>query len=169
MAKIIIDGKEIPLLFNMDAWKQIERNIMPLRDIIFHDNTPKTPLNYERAALSIRIAEILAKEAGCDIDEKWLRKHCKPGQSIQLRTAVIEAITEGLEFEAKSDGPRDLVLEQLNTQKKNGSLSYRQTIAFGLMAGLSLTECGKQTPGYIIDMFIYRRQYDFMLHGLREK
>ena len=48
-------------------------------------------------------------------------------------------------------------------------MSLRQVLSYALAAGMSLNDCKGRTPGFVIDMFLYRRQYDFLLHGLKEK
>ena len=36
----------------------------------------------------------------------------------------------------------------------------------GLTAGLRLDEIHKMTPGAVVDLFIYRRNYDDVMHGI---
>ena len=36
----------------------------------------------------------------------------------------------------------------------------------GLTAGLSLTEINRMKPGAVLDLFIYRRNYDDVMHGI---
>ena len=36
----------------------------------------------------------------------------------------------------------------------------------GLTAGLSLPEINRMRPGTVMDLFIYRRNYDDVMHGI---
>lgn len=38
--------------------------------------------------------------------------------------------------------------------------------AFGLIAGVQLQEMRTLAPGFLVDLFIYRRKYDERLHGV---
>lgn len=40
-------------------------------------------------------------------------------------------------------------------------------ISFGIIAGLNLSEIMRAAPGFVMDMFLYRREYDDALHGIR--
>lgn len=46
-------------------------------------------------------------------------------------------------------------------------MTFRRIISWGLIAGLSYTEMQEQTPGFILDCFILRRNYDDQMHGIR--
>ena len=39
-------------------------------------------------------------------------------------------------------------------------------VSFGLIAGLNLQEIHKMRPGAVMDLYIYRRNYDDMQHGI---
>ena len=39
-------------------------------------------------------------------------------------------------------------------------------VSWGLIAGLSLPEIHRMKPGAVTDLYIYRRSYDFMQHGI---
>jgi hypothetical protein len=39
-------------------------------------------------------------------------------------------------------------------------------VSMGLTAGLSLTEINTMRPGAVMDLFIYRRNYDDVMHGI---
>ena len=39
-------------------------------------------------------------------------------------------------------------------------------VSWGLTAGLSLDEIHKMRPGQVMDLFIYRRNYDDIQHGV---
>lgn len=40
-------------------------------------------------------------------------------------------------------------------------------MSYALMAGVSYTEAQDLTPGEICDLYIYRRRYDYVLHGIK--
>ena len=39
-------------------------------------------------------------------------------------------------------------------------------VSWGLIAGLRLEEIHKMRPGEVMDLFIYRRQYDEVMHWI---
>ena len=39
-------------------------------------------------------------------------------------------------------------------------------VSFGLIAGLTVEEIHRMKPGQVIDLFIYRRNYDDVQHGI---
>ena len=39
-------------------------------------------------------------------------------------------------------------------------------VSWGLTAGLRLDEIHRMKPGQVIDLFIYRRKYDDIQHGI---
>ena len=39
-------------------------------------------------------------------------------------------------------------------------------VSLGLIAGLTLNEIHHMKPGQVVDLFIYRRNYDDQQHGL---
>jgi len=46
-------------------------------------------------------------------------------------------------------------------------LTYRYIVSCGLIAGLTYTEMADMKPGFVLDCFIRRRNYDDMMHGIR--
>ena len=42
-------------------------------------------------------------------------------------------------------------------------------MAYGLIAGLSMNEMLRMAPGLIMDLYIYRRDYDDAEHGVRRE
>ena len=120
MATAKIGGQEIPLLFDMDAWERIVKEMCPLGELMDKlRDSAKQRLSFEAAERTLRLTEILARSAGMEVTYERLKKAIKPGETFLLQLAVFDAITDGLTFEQKqTGGPRDLVLEELNTQKK---------------------------------------------------
>ena len=39
-------------------------------------------------------------------------------------------------------------------------------ISFGLIAGVNFSEMGRLAPGFLCDLYVYRRKYDGALHGV---
>ena len=46
-------------------------------------------------------------------------------------------------------------------------MTYRQVVSYGLTAGLSYSEMQDLEPGFVLDCFILRRNYDDLMHGIR--
>ena len=40
-------------------------------------------------------------------------------------------------------------------------------VSYGLTAGLRLHEINRMRPGEVLDLFIYRRNYDDQQHGIK--
>ena len=52
------------------------------------------------------------------------------------------------------------------SKKRNeGRLTYLAVVSLGLIAGLSLPEINRMRPGAVMDLFIYRRNYDGLMRG----
>jgi len=46
-------------------------------------------------------------------------------------------------------------------------MTYLRVVSFGLIAGLSLDEMHRMTPGQVLDVFVYRREYDDVMHWIQ--
>lgn len=42
-------------------------------------------------------------------------------------------------------------------------MTYRRVVSYGLIAGLRPDEINRMTPGKVMDLYDYRRQYDFTI------
>ena len=42
-------------------------------------------------------------------------------------------------------------------------------VSWGLIAGLRMEEIHRMRPGAVMDLFIYRRNYDDIQHGIRRE
>lgn len=42
-------------------------------------------------------------------------------------------------------------------------------VSWGLIAGLRMEEIHKMRPGAVMDLYIYRRNYDDIQHGIRRE
>lgn len=40
-------------------------------------------------------------------------------------------------------------------------------VSYGLTAGLRLDEINRMRPGAVLDLFVYRRNYDDQQHGIK--
>jgi len=45
-------------------------------------------------------------------------------------------------------------------------MTYLRVVSFGLIAGLSLDEMNRMKPGQVLDIFVYRREYDDVMHWI---
>lgn len=48
-------------------------------------------------------------------------------------------------------------------------MTTRAVTAYGLISGLSRTECLELMPGEILDCYVRRRSYDDMMHGIKRE
>ena len=46
-------------------------------------------------------------------------------------------------------------------------MTFRKIVSYGLIAGLTYTEMTDLSPGFVMDCFIRRRDYDDEMHGIR--
>lgn len=44
----------------------------------------------------------------------------------------------------------------------------RRLIGCGLIAGMTLKEIMRAAPGFVMDMYLYRQDYDDVMHGIRQ-
>ena len=42
-------------------------------------------------------------------------------------------------------------------------------VSWGLIAGLRINEIHRMKPGQVMDLFIYKRNYDDVQHGIRRE
>ena len=45
-------------------------------------------------------------------------------------------------------------------------MTYLMVVSWGLIAGLSMPEVNRMRPGAVLDLYLYRRQYDDIQHGV---
>ena len=46
-------------------------------------------------------------------------------------------------------------------------MTFRKIVSYGLIAGLTYTEMQDLRPGFVLDQFILRRNYDDVMHGIK--
>ena len=42
-------------------------------------------------------------------------------------------------------------------------------IGCGLIAGMALKEIMRAAPGFVMDMYLYKQEYDDVMHGIRRE
>ena len=48
-------------------------------------------------------------------------------------------------------------------------MTARRVTAFGMIAGMTYTECRRCRPGTVMDLYLYRQRYDDEQHGIKRK
>ena len=48
-------------------------------------------------------------------------------------------------------------------------MTWRKVISYGLIAGLQVQDMWDMAPGLILDLYVYRRNYDDMENGIQRK
>lgn len=48
-------------------------------------------------------------------------------------------------------------------------MTYLMVVSWGLIAGLRIEEMQRMKPGAVMDLYIYRRNYDDIQHGITRK
>ena len=46
-------------------------------------------------------------------------------------------------------------------------MTYLMVVSCGLIAGLTVPEINRMRPGQVIDLYVYRRNYDDSHHGIK--
>ena len=46
-------------------------------------------------------------------------------------------------------------------------MTFRKIVSYGLIAGLTYTEMLDLPPGFVLDCYIRRQDYDDMMHGIK--
>lgn len=46
-------------------------------------------------------------------------------------------------------------------------MTYRRIVSFGLIAGLTYTDMQDMAPGFVLDCYVLRRNYDEAMHGIK--
>jgi len=46
-------------------------------------------------------------------------------------------------------------------------MTHRKIVSWGLIAGLTYTEMQELKPGFILDCFLQRMDYDDVMHGIK--
>lgn len=46
-------------------------------------------------------------------------------------------------------------------------MTYLMVVSCGMIAGLNLDQIHRMKPGEVLDLYVYRRNYDDIQHGIR--
>ena len=134
MAKIVLKGREIPLLYTVYEMKQIQDDIAPLSRaismVLGRNPDDKTDTgrygsaeHLEAAAKLIRIlGNAGLEEAGDapDLTDKKVMRAIRPSELADMVSACIDAMNEGMASEypeKEDDGPVDVTLEEMKKKK----------------------------------------------------
>ena len=131
MTKIKIGGRVIPLLFNLDAFFEMNEcglGLASVRELFNREAQKERYLDVVKATITlIRILgnQGLEMDGGeRDLTDQWLRKRLRPGQLINLIVAIASEVDIGMSMETnerKEGEERDLVLEEINQKKTSES------------------------------------------------
>lgn len=174
--EIRIGGLEHPIRFTMSAWEEMEEecglalsSVSELKeDAGFH----------ARARLAIRLLAPLLHAGGGfrslreAVDVLGDIRPEEYGLAILGAMACIRKAMKNRIQAEEDNEDYDPVLRDLDrkaARRAGRELSWRTASAWGLIAGISLTEQRDMAPGVVMDMFLTRRDYDDQQHGIRRK
>ena len=113
---IEIGGRQLPLVFDMAAWCEIDERVGAVQDLGELLSGPGS------VRIVNRVAAILARSGGAeDVTEEWILKHASPRQLGEMSMKVTEAISVGFGMEAKegeAGGEVDVTLQEINKKKE---------------------------------------------------
>lgn len=116
--KIQIGGRQLPLIFNMAAWAEIEEKVCPIQEL--GDRLAGS----ERVRTVNKVAAIMVRAGGAagvaDVTEEWMLKNARPRQMQEMSVKIMDAISAGMEMEASEDDERgevDVTLREINKKK----------------------------------------------------
>lgn len=135
MAKITLKGREIPLLFTMLELRDMQSEIARLDDLQYilfgrnkdddHDMSNYcSPGHLDAVAKAIRImGNAGLEEAGeaPDLTDKKVLRQLNPSRILEVSTACLEAISEGMTSEIppkQAEGPVDVGLQEMEKKKE---------------------------------------------------
>lgn len=123
MQSIVIAGREIELLLTVAALEEIDGRFGSYEQMVERMQDRRTyavTMCSAIAALGNGALQYRGKEP--DISTSWVCRHVTPGELAELDNIVAAAFTEGWRMEAESEErPQDVVLEELEAQKKTGA------------------------------------------------
>lgn len=113
-------GHEIPLIFTVGVWGDIEENVCTMNEL------EEFMTGKKRVSTVVKMVAIMGNAALVEqgkkpvLTEQWLRKNMPPKTVTEAQMAIMEAITEGMTTETvQKDGEEvDLVLAEI--EKKPG-------------------------------------------------
>jgi len=120
MKTFTLMGHQIPLMFNVGVWGDIEETICPMAELEDY-MTGKKRVNTVLKMIALMGNAALAEQGKKPVlTEAWLKKNMPPKAITEAQLAIMEAITEGMMTEnvQKEDEEIDLVLAEI--EKKAG-------------------------------------------------
>lgn len=113
--KIIVEEREIPLLYTLGAMAEIVDQMGELRDFSKIFDGPKRVKNAIKLIVILGNAGLEAAGKPADLTEAWIGRALHPTKLNEAQIACMAAIADGMKVETKQadDGPRDLTLEEL--------------------------------------------------------
>lgn len=121
MQNITIAQREIPLRFDMAAYEMIEERWEGYAEMLaaLNDKRTRSRTICELIAIFGNAAR-LEKGEDPDLTHAWVATHMSPRQLGEADKAIGASIREGMRMEEDEDddGPQDVVLEELEAQKK---------------------------------------------------
>lgn len=108
-------GREIPLLFNVGVWGDIEEQVCPMAELEDHMTGKKRIATVIKMAVIMGNAALLEQGKKPVLTEAWLKKNLPPKAITDAQMAIMEAISEAMMTEnvQKEDQEVDLVLQEL--------------------------------------------------------
>ena len=82
---------------------------------------------------------------------------------------IISLLRSVLENNSCTNAVRAVEGEGVSVGIIHSELTYLLVVSWGLIAGLSLPEINRMRPGQVMDLYIYRRNYDDVQHGVIRK
>lgn len=130
MISVKIAGRQIPLVFDLRSWMQMEQEVCVLArvdEILKYKAEERTCKNLSEIVSLVKIfgnegLKIDGQEA--DLTDEWLTEHIRPYQVAAIRIALMGVMGEGFASEQlkKDEGAeRDLVLEEINKKKREAT------------------------------------------------
>ena len=171
---IKIKKKEFPLVFSLGTLQRMEEFIDGF-DLTNVDNILRSTKGLLDILYCLAEQGAIAEGRRLEEDRAWFGANAPAAQKwiIQAHTTIVETLVDGMSMETDEeddDAEVDVVLEELKKKRRENRLTWRQAVAYGLIAGLRYDEMQNMKPGAVLDLFVYRRKYDDVLHRItREK
>lgn len=173
---IKIGGAEHPIRFVMSTWKEMEEDCgLPFSSISDLSGEGST---HDRATIAVKLLAPLLQSGDPTLsvaDVAGILEGIRPEEYGLAVLAAGTCIRDAMRMQHSDDNDDqnyDPVLRRLDAEeaKRQGkTLSWRRVTAWGLIAGVSLTEQQEMLPGMVMDMYLIRRDYDDEQHGIRRK
>lgn len=170
---ITIGGENYKVRFDMAAWRIMEEehgvSLGELGSRLREAETASKTIVVLLSAL-VRSGGSLPAET-TDVELLQRLGMVQPDEYFAAVVQANQAVRKGL-MSKKAKQPDDVAFDPLLAQLdrahgEDHSLTYRQAVAYGLIAGMTYTEIQAQEPGFVIDQFLYRQEYDDAQHQIK--